>query len=368
MTRSIAALLSSVLALAAAGCGKPVAGNGAPGGGRPPVAVETAKVVTADLEQTVDVVGTLAARSEADVRTEYSGTVAEVYVTQWVRVRAGTPLARLDTREADAAVAASRAAALQAEVGVQRAARELDRSAKLKQAGLATQQGLDEAKTADEAARAGEAAAKAQLAMAETRRTKAVLRAPIDGVVATRNVNVGDFVENMGNPPPMFRIVDNRLLELTASVPSARMAELKPGQPFAFSSDAFPGREFAGRVSFINPAADEASRTVKVKTEVPNPDESLKAGLFVKGRIVTGKRSGILVVPRSALVSWDTAARSAGVFVVEGGAAKRLLVETGSATGDRVEIVKGLAAGQDVVTRGGFSLREGDRVQTPAKA
>ncbi|HQQ77178.1 MAG TPA: efflux RND transporter periplasmic adaptor subunit [Thermoanaerobaculia bacterium] len=368
MTRSNAALLSSVLALAAAGCSKPVAGRAAPGAGRPPVAVETVKVATADLEQTVDVVGTLAARSEADVRTEYSGTVAEVYVTQWVRVKAGTPLARLDTREADAAVAAARAAALQAEVAVQRAARELERSAKLKQAGLATQQGLDEARTADEAARAGEAAAKAQLAMAETRRTKAVLRAPIDGVVATRNVNVGDFVENMGNPPPMFRIVDNRLLELTASVPSARMAELRPGQPFAFSSDAFPGREFAGRVSFINPAADEASRTVKVKTEVPNPDESLKAGLFVKGRIVTGRRSSILVVPRSALVSWDTAARSAGVFVVEGGAAKRLLVETGAASGDRVEIVKGLAAGQDVVTRGGFSLRDGDRVQTSAKA
>ena len=368
MTRSTAALLlSSFLALASAGCGKPVAGKGA-AGGRPSVAVETAKAVSADLEQAVDVVGTLAARNEADVKTEYSGTVAEVYVTQWVRVKAGTPLARLDTREADAAVAAARAAALQAEVGVQRAARELDRSAKLKQAGLATQQGLDEARTADEAARAGEAAAKAQLAMAETRRTKAVLRAPIDGVVATRNVNVGDFVENMGNPPPMFRVVDNRLLELTASVPSARIAELKTGQPFAFSSDAFPGKEFTGRVSFINPVADEASRTIKVKTEVPNPDESLKAGLFVKGRIVTGRRASILVVPRSALVSWDTAARTAGVFVVEGGAAKRLVVETGAVSGDRVEIVKGLSAGQDVVTRGGFSLRDGDRVQTPAKA
>jgi len=178
---------------------------------------------------------------------------------------------------------------------------------------------------------------------------------------------VGDFVENMGNPPPMFRVVDNRLLELTASVPSARIAELKTGQPFAFSSDAFPGKEFTGRVSFINPVADEASRTIKVKTEVPNPDESLKAGLFVKGRIVTGRRASILVVPRAALVSWDTAARTAGVFVVEGGAAKRLVVETGAVSGDRVEIVKGLSAGQDVVTRGGFSLRDGDRVQMAAK-
>lgn len=367
MKCSTAALVTSVLALTAVGCGKPVAGNGAPGAGRPPVAVDTARVTAQDLEQSVEVVGTLAARSEADVRTEYSGTVAEVYVTQWVRVKAGTPLARLDTREADAAVAAARAAALQADVAVQRAARELDRSLNLKEAGLATQQGLDEAKTADEAARAGAAAAKAQLEMAEARRTKAVLRAPIDGVVAARNVNVGDFVENMGNPPPMFRIVDNRLLELTASVPSTRMAELRAGQPFVFTSDSFPGKELAGRVSFINPAADEASRTVKVKTEVPNPDESLKAGLFVKGRIVTGRRAGVFVVPRAALVSWDTAARTAAVFVVDGAIARRLVVATGAAAGDRVEVVKGLAPGQEVVTRGAFSLRDGDRVQTAAK-
>ena len=63
---------------------------------RPPVAVETAKAVASDLEEAVDVVGTLTARSEAEVKTEYSGTVAEVFVTQWVRVKAGTPLARLE--------------------------------------------------------------------------------------------------------------------------------------------------------------------------------------------------------------------------------------------------------------------------------
>jgi RND family efflux transporter MFP subunit len=315
------------------------------------------------VEQAVEVVGTLTARNEADVKTEYSGTVAEIFVTQWVRVKAGTPLARLDSREIDAAVQAARASALQAEVASQRAARELDRTVKLKEAGLATQQGLDEARTADEAARAGAAAAKAQLAMAATRLEKAIVRAPIDGVVALRNVTVGDFVENMGNPPPMFRVVDNRTLELTANVASARMAELRVGQPFAFTSDAFPGKEFAGKVSFINPAADEASRTVKVKAEVPNADESLKAGLFVKGRIVTGNRAGVLVVPRSALVSWDTASRQAALFVVDGGVAKRVTVETGAAPGDGVEVVKGLAPGQEVVTRGGFNLRDGDRVQ-----
>ena len=363
MNRRLAAALPLFLLLAAPGCGKTADGKGSPGGQRPPVAVETAKAATAEIEEAVEVVGTLTARNEADVKTEYSGTVAEVYVTQWVRVKAGTPLARLDTSEVDAAVQAARAGALQAEVASRRAARELDRTVKLKEAGLATQQQLDDARTADEAARAGAAAAKAQLDMAGSRLAKAVVRAPIDGVVALRNVNVGDYVENMGNPPPMFRVVDNRVLELTASVPSARMSALREGQPFAFTSDALPGRTFSGKVSFINPAADEASRTVKVKAEVPNGDGALKAGLFVKGRIVTGRRSGVLVVPRAALVSWDSTTRQGAVFLVEGGVAKRVALEGGAVRGDDVEVVKGLSPGQEVVTRGGFNLRDGDRVR-----
>lgn len=361
MKRQIAAVLTLALGLTLAGCGKAADGKDA-SGARPPVAVETATAVASDLEEAVDVVGTLAARSEAEVKSEYSGVVDEVFVTQWVRVKAGTPLARLDTREPAAGLQAAKANALQAEAGARRAARELDRTVKLKEAGLATQQQLDEARSADEATRAAAEAAKAQLAMAETRLAKAVIRAPIDGVVAVRNVSVGDYVENMGSPKPMFRVVDNRLLELTANVPSARMAALKVGQPFAFTSDALPGRTFQGKVSYINPAADEASRTVKVKAEVPNADETLKAGLFVKGRIVTGTRAGVLVVPRSALVSWDTLTGKGSVFAVDGGVAKSVAVETGAAPGDRVEVVKGLGAGQEVVTRGGFNLRDGDRV------
>ena len=144
------AALLLVLAAGAAGCGKPAAGDGQ----RPPVAVETATTAASDLEESVEVVGTLAARSEVEVKTEYSGTVAEVFVTQWVRVAAGTPLARLDSREAEAGVQAAKATWLQAEAGAKRAARELDRTVKLKEAGLATQQQLDEARSAEEAARA----------------------------------------------------------------------------------------------------------------------------------------------------------------------------------------------------------------------
>jgi len=357
-------LTALVLLLPAAGCSK--AGGQLGDGGRPPVAVEVAPVVAGDLKESVEVVGTLTPKFQAEVKTEYSGTVTDVLVTEWVRVSKGTTLLRFDAREAEAAAAAARASLLVAEVGLNRARRELERTVKLKEAGLATPQNLDDARTAQEAAEAQLAAAKAQKQMAETKLEKTVIRSPLDGVVASRTVNPGDFIENMGSPKPMFRIVDNRRLELTVTVPSSRISGVRLGQPLSFTTDAVPGRTFTGKVSFINPAADESSRTVKVVAVVDNPDETLKSGLFAKGEIVTGERRGVLRVPRSAFVTWDLSARSAVVFVVDGEKAVRRTVETGAGAGDDVEVTKGIAAGERVVTRGAFNLSEGVRVAVVA--
>ncbi len=347
------------------GCSRSANGKGE-AGGRPAVAVETAAVVAGDLKETIEVVGTLAPKFQVEVKTEYSGTVTDVLVTEWVRVSKGTVLLRFDSREAEAAAQAARAALLSAEANAKRANRELERTGKLKEAGLATQQNLDDAQSAAEAAEAQLAVARAQKEMIETKLAKTVIRSPMDGVVASRTVNPGDFIENMGSPKPMFRIVDNRRLDLTVTVPSSRISSVRLGQPLTFTTDAVPGRTFAGTVSFINPAADETSRTVKVVAVVENASETLKAGLFAKGVLVTGERRGVLRVPRTAFVTWDPASGSAVVFVVEGGKAVRKAVETGAAAGDDVEVTRGLVAGESVVTRGGFNLRDGDRVAVPA--
>ena len=323
---------------------------------------------TGEITKSVEVVGTLMPKFEVEVKTEYSGIVTEVYVTEWVRVRKGAPLAKLDSREVEASVAAARAAVLRANVTAQRAEREYERSVKLKGAGLATQQNLDDARTEREAAAAALEAAKAQLEAVEARLAKTVIRAPMDGVVAERRVNVGDLVENMGSPQPMFRIVDNRLLELTLTVPSTKLSELRVGQPLTFETDAIPGKTFAGSIRHINPAAEEVSRSVKLVADIPNPSEELKAGLFVKGRILTGRRTGVLQVPRSALQSWDVKGGAAVVFVLENEIARRREVRTGDAAGELVEIVTGVSPGEPVITGGAFNLRDGDRVRvTPAK-
>lgn len=326
--------------------------------GKPTVAVEAAPVVRADTFESVDLVGTLKPRFEANVESDFTGIVREVYVTEWVHVTKGTPLARLDTIEIEAAAQAAKAAEMQAKADLDRARREYERAQKLKEAGLITQQGLDDAESMQEASVAAYDAAEAHSRMAQTRLTKGIIRAPMDGVVSMRAVSVGDKADS----DPLFRIIDTRSFDLTMTVPSTEIARIKPGQPVLFTTDALPGREFKGAVSFINPAAESLSRTVKIVAQVDNRDGLLKADLFCKGRILVSSRSDVLQAPRLALLSWDVTGGKAEVFVLSGATAHRKSVTTGQVFGDRIEILKGVDEGEMVVTRGAFNLEDGDKV------
>jgi RND family efflux transporter MFP subunit len=247
-----------------------------------------------------------------------------------------------------------------------RARREKERAVQLQQYGLITPQNFDDAQSALEAATAAVEAARAQVRTGEARLKKSFINAPMDGVVAYRGVNVGDRVENMGGGGLLFRIVDNSLLDLTVAVPSPSLGSVRVGQALEFTTDAIPGRTFTGKVAFINPAVDEASRSAKVVAEVRNTDQLLKGGLFVKGRIIVASRPGVVQVPREALLNWNIAQHTAEVFVVRNGQAEKRTVRAGTSNGTSVEIINGLAAGEQVVTRGGFALRQGDRVTTTA--
>ncbi|MBZ5556211.1 MAG: efflux RND transporter periplasmic adaptor subunit [Acidobacteriia bacterium] len=359
----LAFLIPSLALLSA--CSSVRAGEPAATDGRPAVAVSVSPVVAGDVTDTVNVVGSLSPKYATDVKSEVSGTVAAVYVTEWVPVRAGARLARLNTAENDAALEAIKAAEAQARVAESRARREYDRALQLREYGLITPQNADDARSALDAAAAAAEAARAQVRAAEARLAKSFITAPMDGVVAFRGVNVGDRVENMGGGGPMFRIVDNRRLDLTVAVPSVHLGAIRVGQALEFTVDALPGRTFTGTVMFINPAVDEASRAAKVIAEVRNTGDALKGGLFVRGRIVVANRAGVLQVPRTALLNWNVAAATADVFVVRDGKAEMRPVQillTEQAGGTMVAIGGGLASGDHVVTRGGFALKAGDRV------
>jgi membrane fusion protein (multidrug efflux system) len=357
---SVLVLFTFLLAAAAACSGK--ADSEPLETGRPPVPVSVEPVAPSDLQDAIEVVGTLEPKFTAEVKSEITGVVTDVYVTEWVPVKRGDKLARLDSRETQAGIEALKAAEAQAKVGENRAQREFERGLQLKQYGLITPQALDDAKTAVEASQAATAAAQAQIKAAETRLSKLLITSPMDGVVALRGVSVGDRVENMGGNAPMFRIVDNRVLDLTVSVPSSRLATVRVGQTLDFSSETLPGRTFTGKVMFINPEIDPASRSAKVVVEVPNADGSLRGGAFVKGRMVVGSRAGVLQVRKEALLNWNLETGKADVFVVNGEKAQKRVITTGMGTTAMIEVLSGVQPGDRVVTRGAFALRDGDRI------
>ncbi len=343
---------------------------------KPPVAVETAIAALQNLTEGVDVTGSLDPKFWADVKTQIPGLVKQVYVTEWVRVAKGTPLARIDIAEtealvkrAEAALEAAKAASAQAQVLLVRAEREQARALKLKESGLATQQSIDDARTETDAAKSRVDSSRAQIRVAEEdfRQTKArlakgLVASPIDGVVALREVNVGDLASDAAAGKPIFRIVDNRLLNLTVTVPSIDSARIKVGQPLNFTVDSQPGRTFTGKVKFVNPELSSSERSLKVIAEVKNVPELLKGGLFAKGRIVTGERKNVLLIPRSAISGLDLTSGKGVINAVADGVAKRIEIRTGSSSGDMIEILSGLKSGEQYVVRGGFNLRDGDKV------
>ena len=355
-------IAGAVLAAGAACSGSPAGTAPGPTAGKPAVAVTAAPVVMGTFQNSIEVVGSLVPKFSADVKSEVTATVVEVYVTEWVPVRKGDRLARFDTAEVEAGIAALKAVEAQARVAESRAKREYERAQQLQKYGLITPQAFDDAKSAVEAAEAATAASAAQIRTGQARLAKSLLLAPMDGVVAFRGVNVGDRVENMGGNSPLFRIVNNRVLDLTVAVPSTRLADVKVGQAMEFTADALPGRTFTGKVMFINPEIDAASRSAKVVAEVVNQDGALKGGMFAKGRVIVSNREGVLQVPRESLQNWNLDRQTAELWVVKGEQVEKRPVGTGASSDGIVEVVSGVQAGEQVVTRGGFNIRSGDRV------
>jgi membrane fusion protein (multidrug efflux system) len=346
--------------------------------GRPPVAVETMTVSLSEITEGVEVVGTLTPKIETEVKSQIPGLISDVYVTEWVRVRKNDPLARIDLSETEAlvkraaaSVESAKAGYLQAQVTAQRAEREKARMQKLREFGLATQQNFDDAESETAAANAGVEAARAQISAAEgelhslqARLSKGMLLSPMDGVVSLRDVNVGDLASDTGAAKALFKIVDNRVLKLTVSVPSIDMASIKVRDSLSFTVDAIPGKTFSGKVMYINPSVDEADRSVKVIAEVLNSSGELKGGLFAKGRIETGTRRNIIQVPRSSLIGLNVAGKKAGLYTIEADQAHYREVVTGAVAGNQVEIASGLNPGELLVVRGAFNLKDNDKVVT----
>ena len=181
------------------------------------------------------------------------------------------------------------------------------------------------------------------------------LNSPIDGIVVERNATVGASV---GTDANLFKIIDLSQVWIDADVFEKDLPRVRPGQEVKLTVTAFPQSTFSGRVILINSVLDPETRTVKVRTEVANPDGRLKPDMFANVQIVTDVNRAAISIPQSAVLNDEG---KTIVFVADGNGYKKRQVQAGIQNNDRVEIVDGLAAGDKVVVKGNYLLLEQSR-------
>jgi len=181
------------------------------------------------------------------------------------------------------------------------------------------------------------------------------LNSPIDGIVVERNATIGASV---GTDANLFKIIDLSRVWIDANVFEKDLQQVRPGQEVKLTVPAFPGSTFSGRVILINSVVDPDTRTVKVRTEVANPDGRLKPDMFANVQIVTALNRTAISIPQSAVLNDEG---KTIVFVADGNGYKKRQVQAGIQNNDRVEIVDGLTAGDKVVVKGNYLLLQQSR-------
>jgi RND family efflux transporter MFP subunit len=395
--RPIPALLplSLLLALTAAGAGCSSSETAQARSGDPvakPVAVSA--VLKNSVRRSVDVVGTLAAVDEVTISSEADGRVREVLADLGDRVTSGQVLIRLDNEKQQYTYEQQQAALARAlaqygapdpehlpdieetpdvkkaKADLAQAARMLDRADELFKRTLIPQQALEDARTAVQSKqasydaalqgarnlRASIQASQATMKLAGRQLRDAEIRAPFDGYVEKRLVNLGELVKSQ---MPVMAIVRLDPLKVIAEIPEKMAPWIADGRPVELHVDAYPDRAFAGKVTRISPAVNAATRAFPFEAVVPNAEAVLKPGTFARVHVESGKVDEVLTLPYAALQYRYGVNR---VFVVQDGKLAMRELQVGERLGDQIEVVSGVKEGERVAVTDVDTLADGAAV------
>jgi membrane fusion protein (multidrug efflux system) len=317
----------------------------------PPESVASAKVEAVEWAATRAGVATLVAVQGVTLAAELPGVVREIAFQSGTSVKRGQVLVKFDTSTEEAQLAAAAADASLARIN-------LERAVALRQGGSSAQADLDVAE-----ARAKQADAAVQSLQATI--AKKTIRAPFDGRIAIRQVELGQVL-SPGTPIASLQSVSPIHAEFWS--PQQSLADLRLRQRVRMRVDIFPGSTWEGEVTTINPEVEVATRNVRVRATFENPDGRLKPGMFASVEVVSSEKRSVLVIPATAVIY---APYGDSVFVLEekGDApgkaatvARQKFVRLGERRGDFVEAVSGLSAGETIVSGGAFKLRNGSAV------
>src|SRR5215203_2973504 len=365
-----------ICSVTVSGCSRAeTAAEGSPSG--PPKTVAVAPVQRDSVRRSVDVVGTLTAVDQVTISSEAEGTVRGILADLGDRVRAGQVLVRIDNERQQYAYQQQQASLARtlAQYGasdpqhlpepentpdVRRAAAELaqaksafDRAKELLRRELISQQAFDDAQAELQTKQAGieVAVQNARNLSASIRASEAAtklsdrqlrdteIRAPFDGYVERRLVNLGELVKTQ---MPVMTIVRLDPLKVTAEIPERMAPWIDSGRPVELQVDAYPNRTFNGKVSRISPAVNIGTRAFPFEALVPNSDGALKPGTFARVHVESAKVEEVLTLPFAALQYRYGVNR---VFVVSGNRLEMRELKVGERLGDRIEVMSGVKPG-----------------------
>jgi membrane fusion protein (multidrug efflux system) len=315
----------------------------------PPTTVSSAVVKEEDWAPTLSAIGSVSAVQGAVVSTELGGVVAEIDFQNGGVAKKGDVLMRLDSSAEEAQLRT-------AEADLELAKANLERERNLAARKVVSQQEFDAAQSTF---------GQKQGAVDNMRSfiTKKEVRAPFDGMLGIRQVNVGQMI-NSGQQVVQLTALDKVYVDF--ALPQQNLPKLGTGYEARVHADALSGHEFKGKVTAINSMVDPVTRNVGIQATLENQDHALHPGMFVKVDVILPEKSKTLVIPGSA-VSYAPYGNS--VFVIdnkrdpktgkESQSLRQAFVRIGEARGDFVSVTQGLKAGETVVGTGVFKLRNG---------
>ena len=316
--------------------------------GVPPQTVSTAKAQFTEWQGEFQAVGTLRAVRGADIAPELSGVITAIHFQSGQAVAAGAPLVQLNAESDLARLQSLAAAADLAQANYERDKKQLEFQA------------VSQAVVETDAATLK--SARAQVAEQQALLNKKLVRAPFEGRLGIRAVDVGQYV-NAGTKLVTLQALDPVYVDFYA--PQKSLGKIALKQKIVLTTDAFQGQQFPGEVSSIDPKVDPATRNVQVRATVRNPKRTLLPGMFATVVLASGGPQRFLTLPQTA-VSYNPYGDT--VFVVEESkgkdekvalVAQQKFVTTGETRGDQVAILSGIKEGDTVVTAGQIKLRSG---------
>ncbi|MCP4900859.1 MAG: efflux RND transporter periplasmic adaptor subunit [bacterium] len=308
-----------------------------------PVPVEVTEITTGTISAYITATANLVPEDDVKVLAEAEGRVEDLKVEEGDYVKKGQILAALVRDDAEIALNKVKLKETNARLAFERAEETSDQ-------GLISAEAFDTAKMEHEVARQ-------EVAEAEWRLSKTVIRSPFSGRVTERFISRGQHLR-MGDE--LFTVADFDPLVARIYLPERDVIDLNEGRNVRISLAAGADLEFEGRIRQISPVVDTATGTVKVTVEAVRPPREVRPGAFVKIDIVRESKAAALLLPRESVIR---ELRSAHVFVAEDGQAVKRAVQLGLEEGELVEAVSGVDAGDQVIVAGQGGLDEGQKVK-----